>query len=348
MNAHDKGSPPAHGTPPPGSQGSPGQGHSMPWVVMAISGGALSAVFMAGLAVPSVLSLFLFFLVSAPLFMVGLAFGWRAAAIGALAALAALAGMLGPKAALMHALLAGGPAAWLSRLARQHRPGAGAVEGEPVDEAGAEWYPEGRLLLWMAGLAAGGISISLLTQGLSLAEVEAALRRLAEQGMQAAGLGADLTPDQRAEFLTLFVKMAPLGAAIMWLLSLWFSYRLAAWLTRRFGLSRRPAGDFSRLAFPRTALLGLAVLSLAALLPGLPGLIGEVFAVSFMAAFAMLGLAVIHYWLKDQPFQPIALGALYAALMLLTGLVGPVLLLIGLAEAGFGIRHLWQGPKGNT
>ena len=185
----------------------------MPWAVIAVSGGALSAVLMTALTAPSVLSLVLFFLVSMPLFMVGLAFGWPAAGVAAVAAFGLLAAMLGPKASLMHALLAGAPVAWLSRLARQHRPAAGAAEGEPVDELGEEWYPEGRLLLWMAGLAAAGIAASLLAQGLTLAEVEAALKRLAEEGMRAAGLGADLTREQRREFLNLFVKMAPLAGA---------------------------------------------------------------------------------------------------------------------------------------
>jgi len=340
-----------HGTTPPGNEPPPqpaGQGTGAPWLVIAISGGALSAVFMAGLAAPSVLSFILFFIVSAPLFMVGLAFGWLAVAIGAVAAVVTLAFMLGPKAALLHALLAGLPAAWLSYLARQHRPAAGAPEGEPVDDEGNEWYPEGRLLLWMAGLAATGVAISLLMQGLSVQELHAALRQLAERGLQATGLGAELTDEQRAEFLTLFTKMAPLGAAIMWLLSMWFSYRLAVFLTRHFGLSARPSAPFSRLVFPRTALLGLAGLSLTALLPGLPGIIGEVFAVAYMTAFAMLGLAVVHAWLEGTPWQPMALGLLYAALLLLTGLVGPVLLIIGLAEAGFGIRGLWQGPNAQS
>ena len=328
-------------TPPP----TPGQGVGAPWIVLAISAGALSAVFMSGLSAPSVFSFILFFLVAAPLFMVGLAFGWLASAVGVLVAAISLAYLLGPKAALMHALLAGLPATWLVHLARQHRPASGALEGEPVDLAGNEWYPDGRLLLWMAGLAAAGVSISLLAQGLAMQELEAALKRLAEQGLQATGLGADLTEEQRAEFLDLFVKMAPLGAVVMWLLSLWFSYRLADTLTRRFGLSARPSAPFSRLTFPRTALLGLAGLSLAALLPGVPGLVGEVFAVAYMTAFAMLGLAVVHHWLEDTPWQPVALGMLYAALLLLTGLVGPMLLLIGLAEAGFGIRDLWRGAN---
>lgn len=334
--------PPDNASPPPAS---PGPGGAVPWLIVAMSAGALSAVFMAGLTAPSVLSFIIFFLVSAPLIMVGLAFGWLAAATGAISALVLLAILLGPKAALMHALLAGLPATWIAHLACQHRPAAGALEGEPTDTAGNEWYPEGRLLLWMAGLAAGGISISLLAQGQSMQELEAALKALAEQGLKATGLGADLTDEQRAEFLALFVKMAPLGAVIMWLLSLWVSYRLADALARRFGLSRRPLAPFTRLAFPRTALLGMAGLSLVALLPGLIGLIGEVFAVAYMAAFAMLGLAVIHHWLEGTPWQPAALGFLYAALLLLTGLVGPLLLLIGLAEAGFGVRDLWRGPK---
>ncbi len=332
---------------PKGQGGSGGNGYlpnngGLPWLMIAISAGALSAVFMASLATPSVFSLIVFFLVPAPLFMAGLAFGWLAAAIAALVALALLGGMTGAKAALMHVLLVGAPVAWLSYLALQHRPATpdGPAEGEPVDAAGNEWYPEGRLLLWMAGLAAAGVALILLSLGTSLADVQAALRKLAEEAMQASGIGAQATEEQKKAFLDVFVVIAPLSVVVMWLVALYLSFRLSDWLTRKVGLGRRPAADFMQLSFPQTALLGLAGMSLAALLPDVFGLLGEVFAIAFMAAFAILGLSVIHAWTAGQSWQPLALGALYAALLMLTGLVAPALLLLGLAEAGFGVRRM--------
>ena len=330
-----------------------GNGQGMPWLMIAISAGALSAVFMASLATPSILSFILFFLVPAPLFMAGLSFGWLAAGIGAFTALVLLAGMLGAKAGLMHFVMVGLPVVWLSYLALQHRPAAGAqpamAEGEPVDAAGNEWYPEGRLLLWMAGLAAAGVALVLLSLGTTQADIQAALRRLAEEAMRATGLGAQATAAEKRRFLDVFVVIAPLSGVLMWEAVLYLGFRLADWLVRKMGLGRRPAADFTRLTFPRTALLGLAGLSLAALLPDVFGVLGEVFAVAFMLAFVVLGLSVLHAWTAGQPWQPLALGALYAALLALTGLVGPVLLLLGLAEAGFGIREMMRrggmGPR---
>ncbi|GEM_PF-266267 len=322
-----------------GGNGTGDNGNGLPWLMIAISGGALSAVFMSALASPSIFSFIMFLLVPAPLFMSGLGFGWRAAAAAALAALALLAGMLGLKAALMHLVMAGLPAAWLSWLAWQHRPAAGAMEGEPVDDAGREWYPEGRLLLWMAGLAAGGVSLVLLGVGLSKAEVHDALRQLAENVMQASGLGAQASDEQKKAFLDFFAAAAPLSAAVMWLLSMFLSWRISGWLVHKMGVGQRPPADFARLSFPQAALLLLAGLSLAALLPDIFGLLGEVFALTYMAAFVILGIAVVHAWARGKPWEPLALGALYAALLMLTGLVAPVLLLLGLAEVGFGIRE---------
>ena len=319
--------------------GAPGQG-GLPWLVIAISAGALSAIFMAGLGTPSIFSLIMFLFMPAPLFMAGLSFGWLAAGIGALTALALLAGMLGMKAALMHLVMVGLPVVWLARLAWQRRPAAGAAEGEPADAAGYEWYPEGRLLLWMAGLAGVGVTLLLLSLGTTLAEVQGALRGLAEEVMRATGIGSEATAEQKRQFLDIFVAIAPLSVVVMWELSLYLSFRVADWATRKMGLNARPAADFTRLTFPQKALLGLAGLSLAALAPDIFGLVGEVLAVAFMAAFAILGLSVIHAWVKDKPWQPLALGALYAALLMLTGLVAPALLLLGLAETGFGVRRM--------
>ena len=330
---------PSSGPPsPPGGTG-PGWGAGAPWLMIAISGGALSAVFLSGMSAPSIFSFVMFFLVPAPLFVVGLAFGWMAAGIAAFSALALLAAMLGPAAALMHALLAGAPVTWLTHLAARRRPAAGSMEGEPVDEDGMEWYPEGRLLLWMAGLSAGAVIISLLTQGTTLEDIRASLMAMAGEAMRAMQMDGELTDEQKKRFLETFATLAPLSAAVLWEVALFISFRLSVWLGWKFGLSRRPPADFARLAFPQKALLGLAGVSLVALAPGLIGHFGQIAALAFMAAFAILGLSVIHAWVRGKPWEPAALGVTYSMLIALTGLAGPALLLLGLAEAGFGVRE---------
>ena len=326
------------GPPPPQLPGGAGPDNTMPWLVIAISGGALSAVLFSGLAIPSVFSIALFFLVPAPLFMVGLAFGWLAAAVAALSALALMIVLLGMVAALTHALLAGGPVVWLSHLALQHRPAAGAMEGEPVDEAGREWYPEGRLLLWMAGFSAAAVILILLTQGLSLEDIRSGLMAMAERAVAVMPWGGALTADEKERFLHTFATLAPLSMAVLWEIALFVSFRLGLWLGSRFGLVRRPLAEFANMRFPQKALLLVAGVSLLALAPGVVGFFGQIAALAYMTAFALLGLAVVHAWLRDRPWAPAALGALYAALLLLMGLVAPALLLLGLAETGFGVR----------
>jgi len=335
-----------HNGTDPRTPGMPGGDKAMPWLVIALSGGALSAILFSAAAAPSVLSLLMFFLAPLPLFMVGVAFGWLAAAIAAVVAAALLAGMLHPQAAAFHFLGQGAPAAWLSWLGWQHRPFAGAREGEPVDASGNEWYPEGRLLLWMAAIAASVVVVMLLTLGgLDAENIRAALRQMISRMLELTGAKARLEPDQLKRAQDFFVAAGPVATTVIWLLSLYVSFRLASWLVARFGLGGRPHADFQRLSFPRTALLAVSGFSLAALLPGIFGLLGELYAVAFMTAFVILGLAVAHAYAADKPWRPWLMALIWLTLIAMTWLAAFPLLLLGLAEAGFGLRaqYGWGG-----
>ncbi len=342
--------PPGSTQSPPGAGGAPGQGRSAPWMVIALSAGALSAVLFSGVATPSLLSIIMFYFAPAPLFMVGVAFGWLATGIAAVVAGALLSVMLNPLAASFHFLGMGAPAAWLAWLGWKHRPGqAGAPppEGEPVDEQGHEWYPEGRLLLWMAGIAATVVALMLITfGGLDAEGIRAALRRMATAFLKAAQEAGRITPQGSEGLVEFFVVAGPPATVVIWLLSLYSSFRLASWLAHRFRLGGRAHAPFHRLAFPQSAMLALAGLSLTAFLPGMGGLLGELFAIAWMTAFVILGLAVSHAYAANKPWRPWLLAFIYLTLIAMTWLAAFPLLLLGLAEAGFGLREKngWGAP----
>jgi len=103
-------------------------------------------------------------------------------------------------------------------------------------------------------------------------------------------------------------------------------------------MSLRPWAPFASLTFPRRSSLAVAALVVASMLPGTAGLIGSVYAAPLCAAFALLGLAVIHHLLRRHPARTSLLAGLYAALVLLSWLVVLPLIALGIVETGFKLR----------
>jgi len=324
------------------------------WIVIAIVAGLASAVLHASVLVPSVISIVLFYLAPLPLFIAGLGWGPVVAAFGGLIGAAAMSVPAGLKGGVFFALSAGAAPFILSRLALINRPAQQALsvetEGEIADH-GVQWYPEGRLVLWSAVMAAVLMSATIFLTGPDAASFQTLVRQSVVRVFdvvfenQPGVPRADL--DKLIEF---FVFALPMIAASIWLIATLANLWLAARILRKAGKSLRPWARFSNLAFPRRAGLALCVACLATLLPGTAGLIGWVFASAMMTAFVLLGLAVLH-WLSDaSPMRVLLLGALYLTLIVLNWLVYVPLVAIALADMMFGIRRRAGAapPKGRT
>eukprot|EP01035_Chromulina_nebulosa_P067354 gene67354-92280_t len=110
----------------------------------------------------------------------GLGWGPLAASIGGIGAATGLGLIFGMPYLAAFVVTVALPAWWLSHLALLGRP---ATEGAPASTGtGAiapqiEWYPVGRLLLWIAGFAALTTMAALLTLGTDGASIMGALKR---------------------------------------------------------------------------------------------------------------------------------------------------------------------------
>jgi hypothetical protein len=327
-----------------------GEGGEQPprggWWIMAVAGGVLSGFAFSSLVRPSIVALLFSYAAPLPLFMVGLAFGWQAAAVAAAFAFLYVLWMLGPKAALFHLVSVSVAPVVLTRLARMWRPAAGGREGEAADAEGREWYPEGRLLLWTAFLAGGLMSIMLLLLGPDAEGVRRSLGELADAVLKATGLAAELPPDQAARIRDYIISATPPITTAMWMFVTLANFWGAARLTRAFGYPTRPWAPFWKLTFHPRAMAALAVASFATLLPGIFGLIGEVFATALLVAFFILGLAVIHALTLGNPWRPVLLAVLYFGLFFINWLLALPLVILGLADLAFGLREHYARPKG--
>ncbi len=309
------------------------------WIAIAVVAGLSAAVLHASGLTLSPLSFLLIYLAPLPLFLAGLGYGWLTAAAAAVVGSAATIPVLGARAGLFFLFSAGAAPVVLSRLALISRPIAhNSGEGE-VEGSGVEWYPEGRLVLWTAALAGTFLTLVIVVAGPGLEAFRTQLKEFALEFTTS--ITGGMSPDERkalAGLPDLLVILAPLVGASAWLVFMLANMLMASRLLKRWGKSLRPWAAFSKLTFPPQSAIALAALCAASMLPGFIGVAAAVFAAPLATAFAILGLAVIHFLLRDHSARWPLLAGTYAALMLFSWLVMLPLVAVGLAETGWKLR----------
>ncbi len=149
-------------------------------IFMALAAGCTSALMFASIISGALLSLLLCYLAPLPLLVAALGWGPFCAAIGGIVAAAGLAAIFGLAYGVAFTIAVALPAWWLGHLALLGRPitvGA-ASPGTPSGAArDLEWYPVGRILLWIVGFATLSTVAALLTLGTDAASITGVLRR---------------------------------------------------------------------------------------------------------------------------------------------------------------------------
>lgn len=158
-------------------------------ILIAIAAGSASALMFASIISGALISLLLFYLAPLPLMVAALGWGPLSAAIGGITAALGLGAIFGLPYCITFVVTVALPAWWLGHLALLGRPatngaasGNGAAPAAPV----MEWYPVGRILLWIAGFAALITMAALLTLGTDTETINSALRRFFLQVLERA------------------------------------------------------------------------------------------------------------------------------------------------------------------
>lgn len=258
-------------------------------------------------------------------------------------------GLISGAVTAMVMALAVAPAAGIAVFALTLLPAlwAGHMAGLSRDDDGVvEWFPISTILYRLALVCAACVLVMGAMTGFSAeggpAMLEDMYRTMFEQ-LQASGGTVPTESDLEelaARMASLIPLVMPASLLIMYVINLYLGARIA----RSQGWMLRPADDLrAETALPLAAVGIFAIGVVGMFASGNIGLIATVIAGAMGAAFMLVGFAVLHWYLRDNPARRAILFATYACSIFF--LFPPVIMaVIGLAETLLGLRGAASTP----
>jgi hypothetical protein len=320
-------------------------------LLVGIGAGLSSALLFAVVITGSPLGIFLSYVAPLPI-LIG-ALGWNhrsglvATAVGGLAIAAALRVEAGLAFAIGSAL----PAWWLAYL---------ALLGRPNLNGSLEWYPLGRLLVWVAASAAlvtfiGALALGSWDHATYHATLKGAIESVVRSQLRLpsdAPLPPSLGGFPSEQFMEALAGAVPFLAATVFAsvlaLNLWIAAKVVA-ISQRLP---RPWPPIPQTRMPASALLLLGGAVAVSFMPGFAGVLALAFAGALLMAFALQGLALLHDVSRGRPGRTGLLASAYILLALISHTFLPLLALIGIADTAIDLRRRFTsggvGPRSST
>jgi hypothetical protein len=307
-------------------------------ILIALAAGCASALMFASIVSGALISLLLFYLAPLPLMMAALGWGPLGATIGGIAASIGLGAIFGLPYCIAFAITVALPAWWLGHLALLGRPvtaGISSANGAAPVAPVLEWYPVGRILLWIAGFTVLTTMAALFTLGTDAAAITGALRRFL---LQIIGPRDAASAGETEQWVDAIVTIAPAAAAISAMITLTINLWLAARITATSGRLHRPWPDLKNAALPPMTLAALSVALAFCFAGGLLAILALIVTAALMMAYAITGFAVLHILTLPLKSRALWLGCAYAIVVVF---VWPVfaIVVLGIADTVFGFRQ---------
>jgi hypothetical protein len=312
-------------------------------VLIGLAAGCASALMFASIISGALISLLLFYLAPLPLMVAALGWGPIAATIGGIAAASGLGVIFSLPYCIAFAITVALPAWWLGHLALLGRPlddpaaGNGAAPAAPQ----FEWYPVGRVLLWIAGFAALTTIAAMLTLG---SDAETISNSLRSGLMRILGSRDAASPGDIERWVTALAIVAPAAATIVAMMTLTLNLWLAGKITATSGRLQRPWPDLKSAELPPMTLVALCVALALCFVGGLVAMFAQIATTALMMAYGLTGFAVLHTLTLAFKSRVFWLCCTYA---IVVAFGWPVLAMIalGLADAVFGLRQRYLRGK---
>ena len=308
-------------------------------LLIALAAGCASALMFASIVSGALISLLLLYFAPLPLMVAALGWGPLAATVGGILAATGLGAVFGLPFCIAFAVMMALPAWWLGHLALLGRPAANAAlsgNGAAPVSPTLEWYPVGRILLWISGFAVLTTMATLLTFGTDAATITETLR---------AGLLRILGPrgtasgDELKQRIDAVVMIAPAAAANSTMTMLALNLWLAAKITATSGRLHRPWPVLKNTELPPMTLAALMAAVAFCFTGGLLAMLAQTVTAALLMTYALTGLAALHTLSLGLKSRALWLGCTYALLVVSGGWLVVTMVILGIADAVFGLRQ---------
>jgi Predicted membrane protein (DUF2232) len=310
--------------------------------VVGIGAGLVSALLFAVVITGSPLGLLLSYVAPLPVFIAALGWNHRAGLVATAVGAVAIALALKPVVGIAFAASAALPAWWIAYL---------TLLGRPDERGTVEWYPTGRVLMWICGTAAlvtiGGAMAIAGDYDTYMTSMRRALGTFLSgesrnSGLPAPRLPGGMTMDDLATMLTAAVPYAAAASFVpMIAVNLW----LAGKAVSLSGRLPRSWPSIPSTQMPRETVLLLGIAIAVGFLPGFIGFFGAAVCGALFSGFVLSGLAALHVLTLGKPWRTGALSGLYVLVLLALIWLMPFLALLGIADTLFNIRHRGAPPQ---
>jgi hypothetical protein len=313
-------------------------------ILIALAAGCASALMFASIISGALISLLLFYLAPLPLMVAALGWGPASALIAGIVAGAGLGLAFGLPYFGAFVLTVGLPAFWLGHLALLAKPAdasnpAAADTAQPV----LEWYPLGRLLLWICAFACLITASALFTLGSDYESITTALRRGLTRIITARDGAAPNTDTDRV--MEMIAQVAPSAATLVAMFTLTLNLWLAGKIVRMSGRLRRPWPDLGGTELPPVAMIALAAAMVFSFADGLLAMLSQIASAALLSAYLLVGFAVLHVITLSSGGRVWWLSAAYLSVAFL-GWPALLIVMLGLIDGTIGLRRRFSGRTG--
>ena len=293
---------------------------------LAVIGGTLGAVILAYMA-------------PLPLYVLGLAKGFRSAAIAAaVSGLAIALAASAPLAGLGFIAAVGLPATILMQRALLAR--------SAPDGGDLEWYPTGLLTLWWCGLTAVAMVVGAVLLGDG--DIQGTVRDLLDESLAfwLRGIDNPVMTARQPEMVAMMAPSFPAMVAVSWAMMHALNAILAQGLLVRFGRNLRPSPKLSEVDLPKTALGALVASAVGGLvLSGDIGYLARNLVMIAALPYFIAGLGLAHTAAARTGWPTAWLVALYFGLITMLTWMAPALVVAGIADQWLGLRARLGGAS---
>lgn len=305
------------------------------FLLIGAGAGLVSALLFGVMATLSPLALLLSYIAPLPVLIAALGWNHRSGLVAALTGAVLCAVFLAPTAAVVFAVAVALPAWWLAYLSLLGRPGANEQ---------FEWYPIGRVLLWIVAIAALVTLIGAISLGPTFASYEAALHDVIRVMIRPDHESALFEGTDVDQVVGIVAMAVPAVAASTFVYMLVINLWIAASTVRLSQRLPRAWPSIPDTLMPRSTLLALGFALIGSvILSGFAGLAAVAVLGALGAALSLQGMAAIHVATRGNRARTALLAMLYASLLLLSVWVMPLLALVGIAAIA--LRKTGQPPR---